>query len=462
MIVVVHRTHPVPRGIDFLGNVRTNVTITTTGAADRVTASTRHLSKRSFVEPGPETVRTNDIRRRRQLQFDVMTTEKIVLQAMSEIVVAVTITAETTTQMILHLDGNTWSGTGEIESLRRDPSNAVDRRRRNMALGIVEITTGRLSTATDLRTIKNRTRDRPATGKTHHAGRRRTVGSTTRIVLTGSTRINASSSSSGTTTIIPVDIHTTTAVVDRDAGKVLTRIKVPATGMENPRKTWTLAALDTSLPDGSAMFRIAVCSVGTRTRVHLRCTITIARWIVAVATWTGEDAAVALDHPTGTASTVPSRTWPTSRCINTNTIIRRRWDRIKVLQCSNNSLAAVCRQLALTHNLDCRHKLRMLKKRFLPTPNHSRRLAQLLQINRFHNQPQLQPKSCNPTKELRRLPILAQPVDQRLQLRKLLLPPTLREVTSRRWNQRRRLVSPLPSQWTRTTCRRSATIRTIF
>uniref|UniRef100_A0A8D8ALH0 (northern house mosquito) hypothetical protein n=1 Tax=Culex pipiens TaxID=7175 RepID=A0A8D8ALH0_CULPI len=323
-----------------------------TGAADHASGSIRRPSKRSCVERGPGTVRTNGIRPRRPRlgRFAVTTTVKIVLVT-SVIVEVDTITAVTNTRMILRRDVITWNGIGAvIVNLHRGTLIAVGHRRKIEERGTAEIITVHRSTATVLRTIRNRTsRDRPATGRTSHAGRKRTAGSTTKIVPTGSTAINAHRRNSGNTTITPEDTPTTTAEDVRVAGKVPTRTRARATGTANPRKTWTLAGHDTSWPADSATFPIvAACSVGTRTRDRPPCITTIARWTVAVATWTGEAAADASDHPTGTASTVLSKIWPTSRC-NTNTNIIIRTDRIKVLRCSIN-LAAACHLPTPTHN----------------------------------------------------------------------------------------------------------------
>lgn len=350
MTGVVRRTPRVQRVIDFHGNDRTIVTSIMTGAADLVSENIRRPSKRSCVELGPGTVHTSGIRPRRPRQgrFAVTTTVKIAL--VTSVTAEVdTITAVTNTRMILRRDVTTSSGTGAVIVNHRGTSIAADLRRKIEARGTVEIITGHRSTATDLRTIRNRTsRDRPGTGRTSHAGRKRTAGSTTKIVPTGSTAINAHRRSSGNTTITPVDTPTTTAEDGRVAGKVPTRTRARATGTANPRKTWTLAGHDTSWPADSATFPIVgACSVGTRTRDRPQCITTIARWTAAVATWTGEAAADASDHPTGTASTVLSKIWPTSRC-NTNTNIIIRTD----LRCniSSNLAAVACHLPTPTHN----------------------------------------------------------------------------------------------------------------
>lgn len=354
MTGVARRTPRVQRVIDFHGNDRTIVTSTMIGAADHVSGNIRRPSKRSCVERGPGTVRTNGIRPRRPRlgRFAVTTTGKIVL-ATSVIAEVDTITAVTNTRMILRRDVTTWSGIGAvIVNLHRGISIAEDLRRKIEERGTAEITTGHRSTATVLRTIRNRTsRDLPATGRTNHAGRKRTAGSTTKIVPTGSTAINAHRRNSGNTTITPEDTPTTTAEDVRVAGKVPTRTRARATGTANPRKTWTLAGHDTSWPADSATFpTVGACSVGTRTRDRPQCITTIARWTAAVATWTGEAAADASDHLTGTASTVLSKIWPTSRC-NTNTNIIIRTDPIKVLRCNiSSNLAAACRLPTPTHN----------------------------------------------------------------------------------------------------------------
>lgn len=350
-IAVAPRTPHVP-AIVFPESTRTIGTTTeevTAGVVARaIVTILRISSKRSCVELAPETVRTSGIlrlRHRRQSAKVATTTEKIVEGTIAIAEIVTGITAATTTRMILRQDAITSNGTGAIASRHRDPS-IVEDRRTTMAAGIAAIITVRRSTVTD-RTIRNRTRDLHAAGMMRRlAGRNRTAGSTTRIrAPTGSTRINASSSGITMTTreVTPI---TTVADDPEVAGKAQT--KVPETGTAaNPRKTWT--SRGTNSPDGSGMSPIeAECSAVTPIKVP-RCIITTARWTAAVATWTVEDAAVAASDPrTGTASTVPSRIWPTSRCSTSTSITIRRSNKwaAKVLQC-HHAAPAACNP---THN----------------------------------------------------------------------------------------------------------------
>lgn len=320
-IVVVRRT-PLGPEIAFRGNIRTiDTSMAMVVEAGHAIATIRRThNKRLSVELELETVRTSDIRRRhRRHRFEkvAVTTGKIAEDTSGIAEFVTNMAAGATTQMIRRRDAITWSVTGVIEIHRRHDLSTAEDLRKSTVLGIAAIITDRHRTATD-RTIRNHTRDRLETGKTRDDGRSRTAGSTTRIVPTGSTRTSVSS---GIMTTIPEVTPTTTVDVPEDAGKVPTRTKA-LTGTEaNPRKIWTLAAPDINLPDDSAIFQTAEeCSVGTPTRDR-RCTITNASWIAAVAIWTGEDAVAALDHPTDTASTVLSRTWPTSRCSSTSTNI---------------------------------------------------------------------------------------------------------------------------------------------
>lgn len=340
--VVLLRGNDRTTGVDPLSVV---MTITTVGVApESASTATR---RQSSGERELETVRSNAIRHRRRQFAKVETTAMIVpavtIGSVEVVALGTSMAAVTTIRMIHHRGVITSSETGAIGNRRGDtrhrhrPGRLIDEVGKSTVLGTGSIILRR-STVTD-RTIRNRTRDLRATGK-KSAGRKPTVGSGTKIVRTGSTRSNASGN---TMTIrrLALDrvIRTLTgdeAVAAAGGKDKATRIRtkvVPATGTENPRKTWNLARV-TSLLDvlANRLENAAACSDGTRTRVR-PCTIsTSAKW---AATWNGaawEDAAVAAsDHPIVTASTVLSRTWQINKCSSTSTnIIRPKWDRTRV------------------------------------------------------------------------------------------------------------------------------------